>query len=164
MGKAVIKFSLGSTEINRAIREVERYKAEFRKKWTALMERLVEEGADIAKAKVVQLDAVMFGELVNSIEGVYNPSSGVGIIRAGAPHAVFVEYGVGVTGAKDPHPEPIPGWKYDSNNHGEEGWWYLGDWDGNWHWTKGMPSRPYMWHTSKELPYLLQRIQKEVFS
>ena len=163
MGKTVIKFALGSTELNRAIREVERYKAEFKKKWTTLMERLTEDGAEIAKAKVVQLDAVMFGDLVASIEGFYDPSTGIGIIRAGAPHAVFVEYGVGHKGLVGPHPEPAPGWRYDSNNHGEAGWWYWGDWDSNWHWTAGLQSRPFMWQTGKELPLLFERLAREVF-
>ena len=164
MGKTVTKFALGSTELNRAIREVERYKAEFKKKWTTLMERLTEDGAEIAKAKVVQLDAVMFGDLVASIEGFYDPSTGIGIIRAGAPHAVFVEYGTGVAGMRDTHPEPTPGRRYDSNNHGEAGWWYWGDWDSNWHWTKGMPSRPFMFDTKIEMPALVAKLQKEVFS
>lgn len=162
MGKTVIKFALGTTEINRAIRELERYKKDFKRKWTALMDRLTEEGAEIARTKVIQLDAVMFGDLVNSIDGVYDPATGIGIIRAGAPHAVFVEFGTGVKGQNNPHPEP-EGWKYDTNQHGEEGWWYWGEWDSNWHWTQGMPSRPFMWETSKELPLLFDKLAREVF-
>ena len=163
MASNVIEFSLDTKSINTALKQLERYKKDFNTKWTLLMNRLVEEGAEIAKTKVVQLDAVMFGDLLKSIEGFYDPRAGVGVIVAGSPHAVFVEYGTGAKGKGDPHPEPLPGWRYDVNDHGEEGWWYLGNWDGNWHWTVGMKSRPFMWETSKELPFLMDKIVKEVF-
>lgn len=163
MGNKIIEFSLDTKSLNNAIKQVEQYRADFNRKWNALMNQLIEEGAEIAKAKVKQLDAVMFGDLLKSIEGFYVPSRGIGVIRAGAPHAIFVEYGTGVTGQREPHPEPMPGWRYDVNDHGEEGWWYWGDWDGNWHWTAGMPSRPFFWETARELPYIVDRISKEAF-
>ena len=162
MGKHTIAFTLDPQSVTKAIRDLDAYKKEFQRKWNALMKRLTEEGAEIARTKVVQLDAVMFGDLVNSIDGVYDPATGIGIIRAGAPHAVFVEFGTGVKGQNTPHPEP-DGWKYDVNQHGEEGWWYWGEWDSNWHWTQGMPSRPFMWETSKELPLLFDKLVREVF-
>ena len=163
MGKHTINFSLDTSSVAKAIKQIDQYKREFQTKWNSLLDRLVEEGTEIAKVKVVQLDAVMFGDLLNSIEGVYDPATGIGLIVAGAPHAVFVEFGTGIVGAQNPHPEIIPGWRYDSNNHGEAGWWYLGDWDGNWHWTKGMPSRPFMWETARELPMLFDKLVREVF-
>lgn len=161
MGKTTIKFSLDTSEVNRAIREIKKYEEDFLHKWRSLMNRLVDEGAEIAKTKVRQMDAVMFGDLLGSIEGVYHPATGIGLIIAGSPHAVYVEYGSGVIGSRNPHPEPISG--YDRNNWGDAGWWYWGDWDSNWHWTAGMGSRPFMWETSKELPALFEKLAREEF-
>ena len=47
------------------------------------------------------------------------------------------------------------------NNHGEKGWFYFRD--GEWHWTKGMPSRPFMYETSIELAEKIVEVAKEVF-
>ena len=70
---------------------------------------------------VVRMDS---GALVSSVTWDYDPKNDVGHIRVGAKYALFVEYGTGVRGAASPHPEPIPGWVYDINHHGEAGWWY----------------------------------------
>ena len=72
-----------------------------------------------------------------------------------------MEYGTGVRGKNSPHPKPPEGWIYDVNEHGEEGWWYMGD-DGELHWTRGMPSRPFMYDTAKELRENTKEIIKGV--
>jgi hypothetical protein len=163
MSNHKITLTLDPQSINKATRQLRAYKKELRVKITMLMQRVVTEGAELAKAKVAQMDAIMYGDLIASIAGVYDPAAHLGIIYAGAPHAVYVEYGTGVVGAGSPHPEPIPGWKYDSNNHGEDGWWYWSNADDNWHWTRGLPSRPFMWQTSRELPAIMAAAAKAVF-
>lgn len=55
---------------------------------------------------------------------------------------LFVEYGTGIVGAWTPHPEDP--WQYDVNNHGYDGWLYIGE-DKRLHWTAGMPSRPFFY-------------------
>ena len=55
---------------------------------------------------------------------------------------MFVEYGTGIVGSWNPHPEDP--WEYDVNNHGYGGWIYQGA-DNKLHWTRGMPSRPYFY-------------------
>lgn len=162
MGK-VIKLTLDAQSINHGIRQIEAYKRDLRSKISRLLGVIVDEGAELARAKVIQMDAVMFGDLANSIGGIYDPATHIGVIFAGAPHAVFVEFGTGVVGAGNPHPDPVGGWKYDINSHGEAGWWYWSDSDNNWHWTKGMPSRPFMWETAKELPFIMEKAAKAVF-
>ena len=158
-----ISFGLSTKEINRAIREVEKYKAELNTKVSMLIEALTDYGVEIAKVQVRQLGAWYTGELESSISGYFSPSTGVGIIKAGAPYAVYVEFGTGVVGAGSPHPAPA-GWRYDVNAHGESGWWYYNDRDGKMHWTKGMPSRPFMYNTARELEQECVKIAKEVFS
>lgn len=72
----------------------------------------------------------------------------------------FVEYGTGIVGANSSHPDTSGfGWVYDTNNHGESGWWYPSAEsdpnptsyqaeDGNWWaWTKGQRSTPFMYET-----------------
>lgn len=72
-------------------------------------------------------------------------------IGYGADYANYVEYGTGIMGENDPHPEPTM-WDefegYDLQNHGDNGWKYIGK-DGRLHWTKGMPSRPIVYNTRK---------------
>lgn len=158
-----ISFGLSVKEIDRAIKEVEKYKSELNAKISLLIETLTDYGVEIAKVQVQQLGAWYTGELESSISGYFSPSTGVGIIKAGAPYAVYVEFGTGVVGAGSPHPAPA-GWQYDVNDHGESGWWYYNDRDGKMHWTKGMQSRPFMYNTARELEQECVRIAKEVFS
>ena len=160
MARKVIKFKLD--EIDRAIREVKVFKTMFLLKCERLVQALTDTGVEIAKMQVAQLDAVYTGELMNSIDGFYIPKSKVGIIKAGAYYAVYVEFGTGVVGSQSPHPNP-DGWQYDSNNHGDKGWVYYDDKLDRFKWTKGFKSRPFMYNTARQLEKECVRIAKEVF-
>lgn len=159
-----IKFGLGPDEIQRAIDEVNSYKADFLRKCNELVEALTEEGAELAKLQITQLRAVDTGELMSSIQGYYSPTHQVGIIQAGSLYAVFVEFGTGVVGAGQPHPSPPVSWTYDVNEHGNSGWWYYDADKGTLRWTKGFRSRPFMYNTARELERECARIAKEVFN
>lgn len=158
----VIEFSLDPGSLERAAQEVRKYAMELDEKVEALIRKLAERGAMVAKVQLAALDAVYTGELLSSIEGVYSEKDNVGIVRAGAPYAIFVEYGTGVIGAGSPHPNP-DGWQYDANGHGDEGWVYLNERDGKYHWTRGYQSRPFMYNTARELERECVNIAKEVF-
>lgn len=158
----VIEFSLDPSSLERAAQEVKKYAMELDEKVEALIKKLAERGAMVAKIQLAALDAVYTGELLSSIEGVYSEKDNVGIVRAGAPYAIFVEYGTGVIGAGSPHPKP-DGWQYDANGHGDEGWVYLNERDGKYHWTRGYQSRPFMYNTARELERECVNIAKEVF-
>lgn len=162
MSKTVIRFSLDEKEIDRAIQEVEKFKKEFLKKCNLLVEALTDEGVKIAKLEVQQLDAFYTGELWNSIEGYYSPTYNVGIIKAGAYYAAYVEFGTGVVGKGSPHPNP-QGYQYDVNQHGDEGWVYYDDESGKFRWTKGFKSRPFMYNTARQLEKECKKIAEEVF-
>lgn len=117
------------------------------------------QGVEIAKMNVSDMNAYDSGELYNSIHGESNGN--VGYVIADAAHAAFVCFGTGIMGANDPHPNiAIAGWRYDVNGHGELGWWYIGR-DGKAHWTKGMPSRPYMYQTAQVLRQMVIPAAKE---
>lgn len=69
----------------------------------------------------------------------------------------FVEYGTGIVGLGLQHPKASEiGWEYDTNQHGDSGWWYPSSEDdpnptkkltesGWWAWTAGQASRPFMY-------------------
>lgn len=162
MAKTVIKFKLEEKDIDRAIQEIKQFKTEFIEKCNRLIEALTDKGVEIAKVEVAQLDAVYTGELMNSIEGYYSPTANVGIIKAGAYYAAYVEFGTGVVGRASAHPNP-GSWQYDVNNHGDKGWVYYDDETDKFRWTKGFRSRPFMYNTARELERQCARIAKEVF-
>lgn len=162
MAKTVIRFSLNEKDIDRAIREVKHFRTEFLEKCSRLVEALTDRGVEVAKVEVARLDAVYTGELMNSIEGYYSPTYNVGIIKAGAYYAAYVEFGTGVVGSRSPHPNP-QGWQYDINQHGDKGWVYHDDESGEFRWTKGFKSRPFMYNTARQLEKECKKIAKEVF-
>ena len=138
---------LTTRSIEDAIREVKEYKRKLNDRVKALIRELVDKGVEIAKAQVRELGAVYTGQLEESITGFFDEETGLGIIRTDCPYAIYVEFGTGVVGKRNPHPEPIEGWQYDVNEHGDKGWWYFNERDQKWHWTKGMVSRPFMYNT-----------------
>lgn len=145
--------------IKSAIREVAKFEKELTEGLYGLCETLMDDGVLVAKAEVIALGAVDTGELADSIErGVFDRNSGFGIIRATAYYAIFVEYGTGIIGAQGPeHPwAGETGWEPDQNGHGEKGWVYYG-WDFKKHWTRGEPSRPFMYNTLMMLKDMAER-------
>ena len=161
MSKKVITFTLDTKEISRAIKDVKTYKKEFISKTRLFMSQLVDAGVRIASEEVVELGAFDSGRLADSFQStiMYTDGNGKGIIFTDCPWAAFVEFGTGVVGEQNPHPT-MP-WDYDTNNHGDAGWVYFTD--GSFHWTKGMPSRPFMYHTALELEQSVRQIAKEAF-
>ncbi len=162
MAKTVIRFKLDLKDIDRAIGEVNQFKTEFLEKCDRLVEVLVDRGAEIAKIEIARLDAIDTGELMNSIEGYFSSETNVGIIKAGTLYAAYVEFGTGVVGKGSPHPNP-QGWQYDVNNHGDSGWVYHDDNSGQFRWTKGFKSRPFMYNTARQLEKECKKIAREVF-
>ena len=154
----VIRVEFTADGLERAIAEVKAYRDKVEQADTAIVKRLTEDGVKQAQDLVAYMNAIDTGELAGSIQGDAKDKRGV--IRAEAGHAAYVEFGTGVVGAGAPHPNPI-GWAYDVNGHGEKGWMYPGD-DGKWHWTKGMPSRPYMYETAQMMAQAVPDVAAEV--
>lgn len=162
MRKTVISCTLDTKDIQRAVNELKAYKQQFLERCNQLVATLTDYGVEVAKVQVAQLDAYYTGELMNSIEGYFSPTTQVGIIKAGAYYAAYVEFGTGVVGSRSPHPDP-QGWQYDVNAHGDEGWVYYDDDSGKFRWTKGFKSRPFMYNTAREIEKNCAKIAKEVF-
>ena len=165
MGKKTISFGLNVQDINKAIRELEEYRKDLIRKCNELIQQLTEYGYEFAKFEVLRLGAFDTGNLADSIQGYFDPDIGIGFIRAEAWYAVYVEYGTGVVGANNAHPNTASGWVYDVNHHGDDGWVYFSARDGmcQFHWTKGQPSRPFMYNTYRELQQKAQEIARSIF-
>lgn len=157
-----ITFSLDEKSISAAIVELKRYRKKIESAALTLTHRLTEQGVSLAQLNASFMNAYDTGVLVNSIESRYKGKAG--FVISNARHAAFVEFGTGVVGRGKPHPiSSALGWRYDINNHGELGWWYIGN-DGESHWTKGMPSRPFMYETIKMLEPFVVPLAKEAFA
>lgn len=144
-----IKFSLNPDSIGKALAELEAYQKKVEDLGPGIVKAATELGVEEAKNQALFMNAYDTGELVNSIVGEVRDEKGH--IMSTAPHGKFVEFGTGIRGKQSPYPvNPPIGWQYDVNEHGEAGWWYIGD-DGKQHWTKGMPSRPFMYDTAQSL-------------
>ncbi len=157
-----IKVKLSPKSIEKAITELQMYKEEVERRVKTLLEILTERGAEIARAKIIDFDAVDKGNLLGSVESFV--LGNVGYIRVNAEYGMFVEFGTGIVGEGSPH--PLSGdynWQYDINNHGEAGWHFPAD-DGSWPITKGQKSRPFMYETEQQLREEMPYFIKGVFS
>ena len=163
----ILKSSLGVRSIQGLINSLESYKQSLRQKTDAMLQNLAAKGEEIAKSEC----PVRTGHLFNSITGLCD-GNGKAIIRVNCPYAVYVEMGTGIKGANSPHPNTaVLGFTfaYDRNGHGEKGWWYPTDEkDPNptkitakngkiYAWTRGMPSRPFMYNTAQQLKDIIRR-------
>lgn len=174
-----IEYSLDKRSIDRAIREIKECQRQLTEAMEALVRELADQGAQVAKMQVASFDAVDTGELEQSIYGYYDPDSRIGYVIAGAAHAFYVEYGTGEIGALNPHPEAAEaGWEYMIGDHikegpgGHLGWWYDASTNGDnvfsgsgkYRWTRGLPSRPFMYNTLVWLEEAAEALGRKIMS
>lgn len=176
MAKKVFKTDLSVKGLENLKKALLDYKNNtLQQKVDLLAKTLAEDGVDIARVNVAKLDAIFTGELISSIHTSYGGSSkGTAIfyIVADSEHAAFVEFGTGQLGQEGSYPHPFPEgieWNYNTGktifeiSPGQYGWFYPGN-DGQWYFTQGMPSRPFLYETSMELMQRIVKTAKEVFS
>lgn len=165
MAKRVLKANLSVKGINNLKNQLLDYKNKLQQKTELFVKKLADAGVEVAKAEIANMDAVYTGELYSSVQnkpGTAIKNGSQWIVFTDCPWAVFVEFGTGAVGAANPHPDTsIVGWKYDVNSHGEAGWFYFKD--GEWHWTKGMMSRPFMYSSVEGIMRIITKTAKEVF-
>lgn len=166
-----ISFSLDTKEIGQAIKSIEKYRDSIKQKSERLVKALIDDGVIILRAKIVEMNINDTGNLLNFVGGYYNADTNTGIIRVDCDYAVFVEFGTGIVGMNSPYSGNAMaeiGYKYGGGTHyivtkdGRIGWFYPTD-DGKYRFTEGMPSRPFMYETAKELTKRLNKKIKEVF-
>ena len=175
MAKTISVDILSAKSIKAAIKEIEKYRDGLEYKARLLAEKLAERGVEIARVQIADLDAIFTRELLESIHNEYVESFKGGAIFAvvaGTDHALMVEFGTGQMGKDTPYPYPLPqgiSWNYATGRTirqnattGRYYWFYPGR-DGKWHYTEGMPARPFLYSTSLELQRIVAEVAKEVF-
>lgn len=175
MVKKVIRSDLSIRGIRKIQEELEKYRDGLTIKCRDFASRLAERGVEIARVQIADLDAIFTGELIQSLHSEYKGSTQYGAIFAvvtDSKHAAFVCFGTGQRGEDKPYPYPLPegvSWDYNVGKTirqnavtGRYYWFYPGQ-DGLWHYTEGMPSRPFLHNTSMELIREIPKIAREVF-
>ena len=172
--KKTIDVSLSVSSLQNAIKELKAYQARLDHRCAIIAERLADDGVEVARVQLANLDAIFKGELIESIQSecvTDTEGSHIWAVVAGTDHAAFVEFGTGVIGQKKPYKGELPpgvSWQYASGQtihqlkDGRIGWFYKDD-NGHWWFTEGMPSRPYMYNTARELERKVKNVVKEVF-
>ena len=170
-----ITITLSQKSIQDAISQIKAYQNDLTYKCQLLAEKLAEKGVEIARLQLADLDAIFTTELISSVHAEYKGSTkggGIWAVVAGTDHAMFVEFGTGIVGKRSPYPGNLPegiDWQYASGKtirqlaDGRYGWFYQDDY-GEWWFTEGMPSRPFMYYTSIQLRDIVVKTAKEVFS
>lgn len=164
---------LSPDTIVKAIDELNQYKKDLENKVNRLLQLMTASGAEIVRAKIVEMGAYATGELLSGVVGYYSPSLNAGFVRVTSDHVAFVEFGTGVKGQTSPHKNgeylSKAAWSYASGSHifttqnGRTGWFYPKD-DGTFRFTEGMASRPFMYETALQLKNEFPRIAREVFA
>jgi hypothetical protein len=175
MAKRTFKAEFSQKGIEKLKQDLRNYQNNILQQKVELLARiLAEKGVEIAKINVKRLDAIFTGELINSIHSQYGGGgngNAIFYVVADSHHAAFVEFGTGQLGMEGGYPYPFPpgvDWQYNTGktifeiSPGEYGWFYQ-DENGNWYFTQGMPSRPFMYETSMELMNLVVKTAREVF-
>ena len=169
-----ITINLSQKSIQDAISRIKAYQNDLTYKCQLLAEKLSERGVEIARLQLSDLDAIFTTELISSVHAEYKGSvkgGGIWTVVAGTDHAMFVEFGTGIVGKRSPYPGELPegvDWQYASGKtirqltDGRYGWFYQDD-NGEWWFTEGMPSRPFMYYTAQELGKIVVETAKEVF-
>ena len=167
-----ISMTLDEASIDNAIKELADFRKQLEECLSELAKYLTDYGQEIARINLIEMDADFTGALIEEgIQGFYDNQSHSGVIYTDKPYAMFVEFGTGFVGEMSEH-HPLQGseigWVHDVNDHGVDGWWYPAEW-GWWiptegkragqrmAWTNGMPSRPFMDNTLRELEQIAER-------
>ena len=163
-------YKLNTKSIDKLLKDVETLQNGIDDKLERFCVEMARRGVLIAQNELQVVSAIDSGNLLNSIKlrrGEVAKYQCKYYIYTDCEYAKFVEFGTGVVGARNPHPDLSQanidgGWTYDSHNHGEEGWVYE-DENGNWHRTRGQASRPFMYNTKLKLEEIIEEVAREVF-
>lgn len=170
MAKNPLTATLSASSIRQLQKDLEKYRDSLTYKARRLAEELSERGIEIARVQIADLDAIFTGELIQSLHNEYEGSTPYGAIFAvvaNSSHAIYVEMGSGIVGAKHPYPGKLPavyaqGKTIRQLADGRYGWFYK-DKAGHWWFTEGMPSRPFLYNTNLELQDQVVEIAKKIF-
>ena len=172
MGKTVIQFGLSLKEINRAIKEVEKYKKDIIRKTEILRERVAERLGELAQLGfngAIVDDIIEGGQRIAQVDVDVAHLDGSSIVVAFGEDAVWVEFGAGVyhngSAGSSPHPKgtklgfTIGGYGYGMGKRQVWGFYE----DGELRLTHGTPSTMPMYNALKTVCDEIYVIAREVF-
>ena len=136
-----------TASIENAIKKLKSYKIEIEKCLLNRIKELTRQGYEF----MLSIVNVESGELKSSISWEFDETDQKGVIKVGAEHAIWVEYGTGIVGANSPHPELKEGYTYDVNSHGMAGWWYWDEKQKRRRWTQGQKASAFVYKTAEFL-------------
>ena len=168
-----IQMSLSSKSIDAAIRQVKTYRTWLKAKTELLLERLVQEGYQIASANFAKASYDGTNDASVSVE---TRGPNVRAVVAVGASVLFIEFGTGVT-YPDDHPEAdrhgMRRGEYGQGKGKQTSWGYYGEpgTNGTPHVkgdktvviTKGNPANMAMYNTVQQLEQMLPSLVREVF-
>lgn len=168
-----ITFSLDTASINRAIKEVERYRDELPQKLKRLREMMAERVAWSASrgfSNALVSDVIKGAEPSSNVQVTVEHGDHVSIVFAEGEQAVFIEYGAGVynNGAAGSSPHPWgPEFGYYIGGYGQgkgkrNAWGYYDD-SGKVVITRGTPAAMPMYHGLEDAKRVIDDLILEVF-
>lgn len=173
MSKTVIRFGLGATDINRAIRELNKFKQDFRNKVDTYRKRIAEEIAVYASLNFgnAVVDDVIHGSPRRpDVKVSVSERGDIAVIVADGEDAVWCEFGSGVyhngSVGSSPHPNGSNlGFTIGSYGKGygkKQAWGYY-DESGELVITRGTPATMPMYNAAQEVMRKSVEIAREVF-
>lgn len=162
---------LSGSSVNKAILKLQEYADSLPKRTTDLVKRLTEFGYNACIRNVLSLDIYDSGELINSIRTEIKNNGFTGMIVVDCDYAIFVEFGTGIVGKNNAYIGKAMaelGYSYGGGSayvvtaDGRIGWYYPTD-DGDYRFTEGMPSRPFMYRTGIEISNMILSLAKGAF-
>lgn len=173
MSKKVISFGLSTTEINRAIREVEKFKKEFEKKVETYRKRIAEAiaaNAEINFASSSMDDVIKGNTRKPNVTVSVSERGDIAVVVADGEDAVWVEFGAGVYHNGSPGSSPHPngselGFTIGSygKGYGKANAWGYYDSDDRLIITRGTPASMPMYNAAQQVSKEAISIAKEVF-
>ena len=173
MGNKTITMSLSTKGINRAIKELDRYKQEILRKEQRLLEGLSALGLSEAKVRFTSAMYDGTNDVTVSLDKIENGY----VIEAKGRAVAFIEFGAGVYyNSTDPYPAPRPDGivgiaEYGQGKGKRRAWYYKGDAGTNGEVqengaikTRGNPAAMPMWYASEEMRKSILKLAREVFS
>lgn len=173
MGKRKITVELSESGIDKAIKELEEYKKDIKKKTALLQDRIakrIEEEADKGFASAVVDDLVRGGYQKPDVTVNYTTKGDISVVVAQGEDAVWVEFGAGVYHngnlGSSPHPRgselgmTIGGY---GQGKGKQRSWGFKDEEGTLHVTRGTPAQMPLEKAVLSVLDELPQMAKEVF-
>ena len=172
MSKKKITVGLSEQDIDRAIRELAQYKADFTQKVELLREKVAERLADEARsgfAGAIADDLVKGGQRLADVKVSVDNRGSLTVVVASGEDAVWVEFGAGVYHNSSPGSSPHPSGaelgftigSFGKGNGKKETWGFYED--GELKLSRGTPATMPMYRAMQTVCNDIKDIAREVF-